>query len=107
MTMLAEFSIYPMNTEHMSKDVAKGIETLESSGVHYRLGPMSTAVERSWEQVMEATRRCHQVIALHHDRVVTTILIDDRKNQPHHLAEMIASFEHQLRRRTQQGAEKP
>jgi uncharacterized protein YqgV (UPF0045/DUF77 family) len=45
MTMLAEFSIYPLQTEHMSKDVAKVIETLESSGVHYHLGPMSTTVE--------------------------------------------------------------
>ena len=51
--MLAEFSIYPLQTEHMSKDVAKVIETLESAGVHYHLGPMSTAVEGHWEQVME------------------------------------------------------
>jgi uncharacterized protein YqgV (UPF0045/DUF77 family) len=45
---------------------------------------------------MEAIRRCHQVVALNHDRVVTTIIIDDRKNQPHHLAEMISSVEGQL-----------
>jgi predicted phosphoribosyltransferase len=30
-------------------------------------------------------------------------MIDDRKNQPHHVAEMIASVEHQLGRRTQNG----
>jgi len=97
--MLAEFSIYPLQTEHMSKDVAKVIETLESAGVHYHLGPMSTAVEGNWEQVMEAIRRCHQVVGLTHDRVVTTIIIDDRKTQSHHLAEMIASVEQQLGRR--------
>ena len=99
--MLAEFSIYPLQTEHMSKDVAKVIETLESTEVHYHLGPMSTAVEGNWEQVMEAIRRCHQVLALSHDRVVTTITIDDRKNQPHHLAEMVASVEKQLGRRAE------
>src|SRR6516164_4972157 len=97
--MLAEFSIYPLQAEHMSKDVAKVIETLESAGVHYHLGPMSTAVEGNWEQVMEAIRRCHQVVALTHDRALTTIMIDDRKNQPHHLAEMVASVEQQLGRR--------
>jgi len=54
--MLAEFSIYPLQAEHMSKDVAKVVETLESAGLHYHLGPMSTAVEGNWEQVMEAIR---------------------------------------------------
>jgi len=101
MTMLAEFSIYPLQAEHMSKDVAKVVETLESAGLHYHLGPMSTAVEGNWEQVMEAIRRCHQVVALSHDRVVTTIILDDRKNQPHHLAEMISSVERQLGKRAE------
>jgi uncharacterized protein (TIGR00106 family) len=97
----AEFSIYPLQTEHMSKDVAKVIETLEGAGLHYHLGPMSTAVEWNWEQVMEAIRRCHQVVALSHDRVINTIVIDDRKNQPHHLAEMVASVEQRLGRRAE------
>ena len=96
--MLAEFSINPLQTEHMSQDVAKVVETLESAGVHFHLGPMSTAVEGNWDQVMEAIRRCHQLIALTHDRVVTTIMIDDRKNRPHHLAEMVASVEQKLGR---------
>jgi len=85
----------------MSKDVAKVIETLESTGLDYHLGPMSTAVEGNWEQVLEAIRRCHQAVALNHDRVVTTIMIDDRKNQPHHLAGMVASVEQRLGRRPQ------
>lgn len=83
----------------MSKDVAKMIETLERTRIHYHLGPMSTAVAENREQVMEAIRRCHQVTALNHDRVITAIKIDDRKNQPHHLAEMISSVEQQLGRR--------
>jgi uncharacterized protein (TIGR00106 family) len=99
--MLAEFSIYPLQTEHMSNDVAKVIETLESGAVRFHLGPMSTAVEGDWEQVMEAIRHCHQLIALSHDRVITTITIDDRKNQPHHLADMIVSVEQKLGRRAQ------
>lgn len=94
--MLAEFSINPMQTEHMSKDVAQVIETLESAGLTYHLGPMSTAVEGGWDEVIAAIRRCHQAAVQKHDRVITTIVIDDRKNQPHHLAEMISSVERQL-----------
>jgi hypothetical protein len=33
--MLAEFSIIPLDAEHMSKDVAKVIETLENTGLQY------------------------------------------------------------------------
>jgi uncharacterized protein (TIGR00106 family) len=94
--MLAEFSIYPMQTEHMSKDLARVVETLESTGLAYHLGAMSTAVEGSWAEVMEAIHRCHQAVAKEHDRVITTISIDDRKDQPHHLAGMISCVEHQL-----------
>lgn len=94
--MLAEFSINPLQTEHMSKDVAKVIETLESAGLTYHLGPMSTAVEGNWEDVMAAIQRCHQAVAQNHPRVITTIVIDDRKTQPHHLAEMISTVEQRL-----------
>jgi uncharacterized protein (TIGR00106 family) len=96
MAMLAQFSIYPMQTEHMSRDVAKVVETLEGTGLNYHLGPMSTAVEGNWEQVLSAIQCCHQAVAKDHSRVITTIVIDDRKNQPHHLAEMISSVEYHL-----------
>lgn len=96
--MLVQFSIYPLQEEHLSKDVARVIETLEGTGLDYRLGPMSTAIEGSWDQVLAAIRRCHEAVAQGHERVVTTITIDDRKSQPHHLAEMISSVEQQLGR---------
>jgi uncharacterized protein (TIGR00106 family) len=97
--MLVQFSIHPMQAEHLSKDVAKVIETLESTGLDYRLGPLSTAVEGEWDQVLAAIRRCHEAVAQSRDRVITTIVIDDRKDHPHHLAEMISSVEQQLGRR--------
>jgi uncharacterized protein (TIGR00106 family) len=96
--MLAEFSIYPMNTEHMSKDVAKVIETLQATGLEYRLGPLGTCIEGDLEQVLAAVRRCHQAVASDHERVITTIVIDDRKNKPHHLSDMVTSVEQQLGR---------
>jgi uncharacterized protein (TIGR00106 family) len=95
-TTLAEFSINPMNTEHMSKDVARVIETFQATGLEYRLGPMGTCVEADLDQVLAAIRRCHQAVAGNHERVITTIVIDDRKIQPHHLRDMVASVEQQL-----------
>ena len=94
--MLAEFSIYPTDETHLSKEVARIIKVLEEVGLDYRLGPMGTAVEGNWDQIMSAIHRCHLAVAGHHARVITTITIDDRKNQPHHLDDMVGAVDEQL-----------
>jgi uncharacterized protein (TIGR00106 family) len=94
--MLAEFTVYPIGELHLSKDIAKMIEILELEGIDYRLGPLGTAVEGSWDQIISAIRRCHELAAAEHGRVITTITIDDRKYQPHHLDEMVAVVERHL-----------
>jgi uncharacterized protein (TIGR00106 family) len=72
------------------------LRSSKAQGLDYRLGPLSTAVEGNWDQVLGAVRRCHEAVAQVHDRVVTSILIDDRKTQSHYLREMITSVEQQL-----------
>jgi uncharacterized protein (TIGR00106 family) len=94
--MIAEFAVFPLDGDHMSEDVAKVIKTLEATGLDYRLGPMGTCVEGTWEQVLVAIQRCHQAVAAGHGRVITTIVIDDRKDQLHSLSEMIIRVEQQL-----------
>jgi uncharacterized protein (TIGR00106 family) len=94
--MLAEFSMYPLDGVHMSKDVAKAIDILESAGLPYQLGPMGTSIEGDWDDVLPVIRRCHLAVAKDHGRVITTIVIDDRKNQPHALKEMVSSVDQHL-----------
>ena len=94
--MIAEFSINPMDSTHISKDLAFLVEILEESGRSYRLGPMGTCVEGDWDQVMDVVRRCHLAMAGRHERVVTNIFIDDRKSHPHTLADMVKSVEEHL-----------
>lgn len=95
--MLAEFSINPTDATHISTDVAKIVEVLEQSGLTYRLGPMSTSIEGDWEQVMDAIHRCHQVVADGgHGRLITNIVIDDRKEGPHSLEEAVRRVEEHL-----------
>jgi uncharacterized protein (TIGR00106 family) len=97
--MLVQFSIYPLQTGHLSKDIAQVVEILEAAGLDYRLGPLSTSVEGEWDQVLPAIRRCHEAVAQNHARVLTTIMIDDRGQQSHHLTEVISRVERQLGRR--------
>jgi uncharacterized protein (TIGR00106 family) len=96
MAMIAEFSIFPTDTTHMSRDVAKVMETLKSTGLEYRLGPMGTSVEGDMDQVLAAIQRCHKAVASNHERVITTIVLDDRKTQPHHLNDMVSSVEQKV-----------
>jgi Thiamine-binding protein len=57
--MLAQFSIYPTDTTHMSRDIAQLLDILDKTGIEYRLGPMATSIEGDWEHVMDAIRQCH------------------------------------------------
>ena len=82
--MLAELEIIPIGTESASlsmllADVAK---LIDKSGLDYRLGSMSTVVEGEWDRVMTLAKQCHQAMLAKTTRVITTIRIDDRKDQP-------------------------
>ncbi len=48
--------------------------------------------------MLAAIRSCPEVVVWNPDRSIITVVIDDRKHQPHHLADMIASVEQQLGR---------
>jgi uncharacterized protein (TIGR00106 family) len=94
--VLVQFTIYPMDGTHMSKAVAAIVNVLDEAGVDYRLGPMGTAVEGSWDKVLPAIHQCHELMREMHPRVITTITIDDRKEHPHHLDEMVSVVEQRL-----------
>jgi uncharacterized protein YqgV (UPF0045/DUF77 family) len=78
--MLAEFSIYPLKAEQVSRAVAEVVVTLENAGLHYHLGPMHIAVEGTWEQMQEAIRCCHQLVALKHDDQPKYLELDSRNS---------------------------
>ncbi len=81
--MLAELEIVPIGTKsaNLSREIAKVASLIHASGLDYRVGPMGTVVEGSWDQIMALAKRCHQVLMRSSDRVMTTIRIDDRKDK--------------------------
>jgi uncharacterized protein (TIGR00106 family) len=97
--MLAEFSICPVGRVSMSGEIAKVAEVLESCGVKYNVGPLGTCLEGTVDQVLTAIRRCHEVVARDHERTITHIKLDDRKNHAHSLTNMVKAVENQLGRR--------
>ena len=75
----------------MSGRLAKVMRLIDSSGLDYRVGPMGTSVEGNWDQVMGLVKRCHQILLTESPRVLTHILIDDRKGAKARLTGKVAS----------------
>ncbi len=98
--MLVEFSVVPCGKgEGISEDVAKVIETIEQSGLPYKLNPMGTVVEGEWDEVMGLIKKCHDTVLDGAGRVVTRIAIDDRPGRPaDRITEKIKSVEKHLGR---------
>jgi len=78
--MLAQFSIVPIGKgESVSRFVAEVVKEVDKSGLDYRLTAMATIVEGPNDKVFSLVRRCHDRVKKMSDRVLTTIVIDDRK----------------------------
>jgi uncharacterized protein (TIGR00106 family) len=97
--MLAEFSIFPIGKDvSLSKYVARSIKLIDESGLPYRMNPMGTVVEGSWDEIMELIKKCHMAILKDSERVSTTIKIDDRKGVKNALDSKIKSVEEKIGR---------
>lgn len=75
--MLAQFSVWPLDNPHMSKDLSEIAAILDKMSVRYELGPMGTTLEGDWDEVMAAIKACQEEVRRHHQRVLTSITIDD------------------------------
>lgn len=60
--------------------VAQAIEVIRTSGLKYEVGPMSTAVEGEFEEVMDLFKRVHRaVVDGGADRVITIVRLDEKR----------------------------
>ena len=97
--MIVAFSVVPLDKgESLSAYVANIIDLIDQSGLPYRLTPMNTIVEGSWDDVMGLIRRCHELMMEDSRRVYTCISIDDRKGRQDAISRKIESIEEKLGR---------
>ena len=90
--MVVQFSVIPIGSGvHMSGLLAKVMRLIDDSGLDYRIGPMGTAVEGNWDQVMRLIKRCHQAMLAQAPRVLTSVTIDDREGATGRLEGKVAS----------------
>ncbi len=97
---IAEFSISPTGKSGgVSKYVARCLDIVDRSGLPYRLNPMGTVVEGSFDDVVALIARCHKAVAKDCDRVSTIIKIDDRKGVSNQIEAKVRKVETLLHRK--------
>jgi uncharacterized protein (TIGR00106 family) len=78
--MLVSFSVVPMDVRGGVKAlVAEALRIVDESGLPYQLGAMQTTVEGDPDRVMEVILRCHRRVLEMAPRVLTSIVIDERR----------------------------
>ena len=92
--MLAEFTIFPIGEGvSLSKYVARSLELIDESGLAYRINPMGTVLEGSWDEVMGVVKECYDAMSQDCDRISCGIRIDSRKGHSGRLDSKIRSVE--------------
>lgn len=92
--VLAEFSMTPIGKgESVGRYVARVLRIVDRSGLPYRLGPMGTCVEGTWDQVFGLIRTCHRALQRDCPRVSILIKVDVRRGRKGALESKIASVQ--------------
>lgn len=99
MTTLAFFSIAPLGEGPSVGDaVARALDLVDRSGLPYRLGPMGTVVEGTYDEVLALIGRCHATLAAEHERVSLLVKIDTRAGDEPRIDAKVARVEERLDR---------
>ncbi|MGE4504513.1 MAG: MTH1187 family thiamine-binding protein [Desulfovibrionaceae bacterium] len=81
MSCVATLSIFPISgeAEHLGPFVARAVEVIRESGLPYQLGPMGTAFEGGFDEVMAVASRCMKVLEPDFERIYMTLAVDNRR----------------------------
>lgn len=92
--VLAEFSMFPTDKgESVSAYVSQVINEIDKSGLNYKLTPMGTVLEGSWDEVMGLITRCFKILETQSNRIYSTIKIDYRKTDKSRMSSKIEKIE--------------
>jgi len=78
--VLAEFAMFPTDKgESVSQYVSQVIDTIDKSGITYKLTPMGTVLEGSWDEVFGVISKCYKILEPQSNRISVNIKVDYRK----------------------------
>ena len=97
--VMLEFSLIPLGKgSSIGAQVARSLQVIDESGVDYRLGPMGTTLEGTWDEVFGVVKRCFDDAAQDCERLSLSIKVDYRQGSTGRLATRVESVEKRLGR---------
>ena len=97
MSALIHFSIFPVDKgTSVSPYVARAVRIIRKSGLPYQVGPMSTAVEGSYEEVMAVVKKCFRELRKDSERIYMTLQMDYREGATNRIEGKVRSVEEKL-----------
>ena len=97
MSVLIHFSMFPTDKgTSVSPYVAKSVRIIRESGLPYKIGPMSTAVEGEWSEVMAVVESCFTELRKDCSRIYMTLQMDYREGAVNRIEGKIKSIEEKL-----------
>ena len=98
MSVLIHFSIFPTDKgTSVSPYVAKSLRIIKESGLSYKLGPMSTAIEgNDWKEVISVVEKCFEELRQDSNRIYMTLQMDYRAGAENRIEGKIRSVEEKL-----------
>lgn len=92
--VLAEFSMFPTDKgESVSQWVSQVIKHIDETGITYRLTPMGTILEGSWDEVMKVITECFKILEPQCNRIYVTLKIDYRKGENSRIESKVQKIE--------------
>lgn len=100
--VLAEFSMYPTDKgESVSKYVSQIIDYIDKRGITYKLTPMGTILEGSWDEVFRVISECFKILEPQSHRITTIIKVDYRKGDESRMTSKVEKVKSLLKREIQ------
>ncbi len=95
--VLLEFTMSPTGKgESLSPYVSRVLNVIDKSGITYRLTPMGTILEGSWDEVMGVVKDCFNELQSDCPRIGVYIKIDYREGKKSRMESKIESLENKL-----------
>ncbi|GAB4296073.1 MAG: MTH1187 family thiamine-binding protein [Myxococcota bacterium] len=96
-SVLLEFSMSPLDKgESLSKYVSRSLDIIDKSGLEYRVNPMGTVIEGSWEECFAIVNKCFERMREDCNRINVIIKVDYRKGKSGRLSAKVESLEKHL-----------
>lgn len=98
MKVLADISIVPLGAgDSLSPYIAACQKVFSDAGLQPRLHAFGTNVEGEWAQVLDAVRRCHEVVhEMGAPRVTATVKLSTRADKDQSLEAKVSSVQSKL-----------